>query len=106
MDKEIKTKVDELMKNLGTRELSLDEMDKVSGGAGCVNADKIRTEEDLYYYVYIFLANMEKAYGKDMVREYIKNDFKVIPLVDEYDGWGLAGVYNYLGKRLIERDNS
>lgn len=33
MDKEIKAKVDELMKDLGTRELSLDEMDKVSGGS-------------------------------------------------------------------------
>ncbi len=33
MDKEIKAKVDELLKDLGTRELSLDEMDKVSGGS-------------------------------------------------------------------------
>ena len=33
MDKEIKAKVDELMKDLGTRELSLDEMDRVSGGS-------------------------------------------------------------------------
>ena len=90
----------------GMRKLSMDEMDKVVGGAGCVNADKIRTEEDLVYYVYTFLASMEKAYGKDMVKEYIKNDFKVITLVNEYDGFGLAGVYNYLGKRFIERDNS
>ena len=95
-----------MSENKNIRELSMDEMGKVNGGAGCVNADKIRTEEDLVYYVYTFLASMEKAYGKDMVKEYIKNDFKVITLVNEYDGFGLAGVYNYLGKRFIERDNS
>ncbi len=32
MDKDMKAKVDEFLKNHGTRELSLDEMDKVSGG--------------------------------------------------------------------------
>ena len=32
MDKEIKAKVDDFLKNHGTRELNLDEMDKVSGG--------------------------------------------------------------------------
>ena len=32
MDKEMKAKVDEFLKKHGTRELSLDEMDKVSGG--------------------------------------------------------------------------
>ena len=95
-----------MSENKNMRELSMDEMNKVSGGAGCVNADKIRNEEDLVYYVYTFLASMEKAYGKDMVKEYIKNDFKVMTLINEYDGFGLSGIYNYLGKRLIERDNS
>lgn len=33
MDKEMKAKVDEFLKTNGTRELSLDEMNKISGGA-------------------------------------------------------------------------
>ncbi len=33
MDKEMKAKIDELLKTNGKRELSLDEMDRVSGGS-------------------------------------------------------------------------
>ena len=91
-----------MSENKDMRELSMDEMDKVSGGAGCVNADKIRTEEDLVYYVYTFLASMEKAYGKDVVKEYIKADFKVMTAVDEYNNAGLDGLHNYLGQRFID----
>ena len=33
MDSEMKAKIDEVLKNCGTRELSMDEMDRVSGGS-------------------------------------------------------------------------
>ena len=33
MDKEMKAKIDEVLKTNGKRELSLDEMDRVSGGS-------------------------------------------------------------------------
>ena len=105
MDKEIKAKVDELMKNLATRELSLDEMDKVSGGAGeCFQATRIKTEDDLVYYVYTFLGSMEKAYGKDVVSSYIKQDFPSYNVLKDYESYGLDGLYNTLGRIFVDKE--
>ena len=104
MDKEMMNKVNDVLKAKGMRELSMDEMDKISGGAGeCLSAKNIWTGDDLDYYVYTFLASMEKAYGKDYVKDFIKSDAKDLNAAEEYSYAGLAGVYNYLGKKRVER---
>ena len=54
MDKEMKAKIDEILKANSRRELSMDEMDKVSGGA-CYDVKDFKTEEDINYYVYTFI---------------------------------------------------
>ena len=48
MDKDMKAKVDEIMKDLGTRELSMDEMDKVSGGTDILINGNLLSEAEAY----------------------------------------------------------
>lgn len=77
MDKDMKAKVDEIMKDLGTRELSLDEMDKVVGGSYSIKPDgKISingqtpmTRDEFNNLMYA----MADTYGIDMAIDFMKN---------------------------------
>ena len=48
MDKEMKAKIDEVLKTNGKRELSLDEMDKVSGGTDILMNGNVVSEAEAY----------------------------------------------------------
>ena len=77
MDKEMMNKVNEVLKANGRRELSMDEAAQVSGGAGeCYSIYDIRTEDDAWYFVYTFVASMEKNFGKDVTYGFLKERYK------------------------------
>ena len=94
-----------MSENKNMRELSMDEMDKVSGGAGeCFDCTKIRTEEDLNYYVYTFIASMEKSFGRDATADFIKTQLPSKDVLDEYINAGLDGLHNNLGRKFIDKE--
>ena len=69
MDKEMQAKVEEFVKSYGKRGLSLDELDKVVGGAGeCFNAQDIRTDEERAQLIDLAYA-MTDSYGFDVALE-------------------------------------
>ena len=49
MDKEIKAKIEEFVREYGRRELSMEEADQVAGGGIKFQNYEINTEEDLNY---------------------------------------------------------
>lgn len=103
MDKETKAKVDEFIKSQSMRELSLDELDNISGGTGeCFDAQKIRTEEDLYYYVYVFIGSIEKYYGRDVALDIVLSQFPSYDVKTDYMNAGLDGLHNLLGQKFID----
>ena len=94
-----------MSENKNMRELSLDEMDKVSGGAGeCYDCTKIRTEEDLNYYVFTFIASMEKSFGRDVTADFIKTQFPSTDVLDDYIHAGLDALHNNLGRKFIDKN--
>ena len=107
MDKEMMAKVNEILKANGRRELSLDELDKVVGGAGeCFNARDIRTEEVLYFYVYVFLGTVEKQCGKNVVADIIKNQWPSHDAIGTYLHGDLDALHNFLGQKFIDRQGT
>ena len=104
MDKDMMGKVNEAMKANGMRELSLDEMDMVNGGNQEIiySVHQCGTEEQLISYVYTFLASMEKSFGKDIVADYIKQDWPDYNSIQDYRNAGLDGLYNHLALKWID----
>ena len=93
-----------MSENKDMRELSLDEMDKVSGGAGeCFRIVDIKTEEDLNYFVYTFIASMEKAYGKDVVTDFLLQQLRSYDMIQYYQKGDLDTLHNFLGQRAIDK---
>jgi hypothetical protein len=62
MEKEMMEKVNEILKAKGKRELSVDELDQVVGGDQPIiyHIGQCTSEEDINYYVYTFIASIEK----------------------------------------------
>ena len=84
------------------RELSLDEMDKVSGGAGeCFDCQNIRTLDDLDFYVYTFIANMEKSLGKDAAIAFVKSQLPSYDIDRNYAKGDLDTLHNFLAQKYI-----
>lgn len=103
MDQETKAKVDEYIKAHSTRELSLDEMDKVSGGTSpCFNAQQIRTEEDLNFYVYEFIGSIEKCFSKDVALDVVLSQFPSYDVITDYGHGDLDCLHNLLGLKFID----
>ena len=88
--------------NNGMRELSMDEMDKVSGGA-CYNANAIKSEADLDYFVYTYIASMEKSFGKHIVASILKDQGCSYNMIEDYYSAGLDGLDNALGIWKLDR---
>ena len=93
-----------MSENKNMRELNLDEMDKVSGGAGeCFRIVDIKTEEDLDYFVYTFIASMEKAYGKDVTTDFLLKQLRSYDMIQYYQKGDLDTLHNFLGQRAIDK---
>ena len=101
MDNEMKAKVEEFMKAQGTRELSLDEMDKVSGGKEYPYPFSMGP----YYYIHDdaslnnFIHDIslfEAQFGKDVVASMLMDMFPSGDIKQDYLGAGLAGLQNSL----------
>ena len=90
-----------MSENMNKRELSLDEMDKVSGG-GCCNAQDIKTDEDLYDYVYNFIGTLEKTWSKDIAMDILIGQFPSYDAKMVYINQGLDGLFNFLGQKFID----
>ena len=107
MDKDMMAKINEALKANDRRELSLDELDKVVGGAGeCFNAQDIRTDEELNFYVYVFLGTIEKQCGKDVVADIIKDQFPSSDAIGTYLHGDLDALHNFLGQKFIDRQGT
>ena len=102
MDKEMMAKVNEVLKANGRRELSMDEMDKVVGGE-CFRIVDIKTEEDLDYFVYTFIASMEKSFGKDVTTDFLLKQLPSYDMIQYYQKGDLDTLHNFLGQRAIDR---
>ena len=103
MDKEAMAKVNEILKASGRQELSMDELDQVVGGAGeCFNVQDIRTVDDLNYYVYTFIASMEKSFGKDITIDIIRTQFDTNDLEKYYRNGDLDTLHNFLGQKILD----
>ena len=103
MNKEIKAKVEEFVKEYGKRELSLDEVDQVAGGGLKFQNYEINTEEDLDYFVYTIIAAIEENFGRDVTADILKNWIPSYTLVQDYLHAGLDGLHNHLGIALFDR---
>ena len=107
MDKDMMAKINEALKANDRRELSLDALDKVVGGAGeCFNAQDIRTDEELNFYVYVFLGTIEKQCGKDVVADIIKDQFPSSDAIGTYLHGDLDALHNFLGQKFIDRQGT
>ena len=90
-----------MSENKNMRELSLDEMDKVSGGGECFDCQRIRTLDDCDYYVYTFIASMEKSFGKDAAVDFVKSQLPS-PDIEQFYGKGnLDTLHNLLAQKYI-----
>ena len=101
MEKDINKIIEEFKVTHGRQQLSLDGADKVVGGI-CVNCQDIRTEDDLEYYVYTFIANIEKIYGKNVAANIVYSQFPTHEIKYLYIGGGLNDLYNLLGQRFLD----
>ncbi len=103
MDKEMKAKIDEILKANSRRELSMDEMDKVSGGA-CYDVKDFKTEEDINYYVYTFIAGVEQNFGKDIAIDIVKSQFPSYDVIKYYGSANgdLDCLHNLLCQKFID----
>ena len=79
----------------------MDEADKVVGGI-CVNCQDIRTEEDLDYYVYTFIAGIEKTYGREVAVSIVYSQFPTDEVITLYSRHGLNWLHNLLGQRFLD----
>ena len=98
MDNEMKNKVNEALKAHGMKELSLDEMDRVSGGLSLFYQE-IRTQEDIEAVCEI-AETLEKQWGSDQVRNWIKQETNDPALCQSYDSLGVDGLYERLSRKL------
>ena len=103
MNKEIKAKIEEFVKEYGRRELSMEEADQVAGGGIKFQNFEINTEEDLDYFVYTIIAAYEELWGKDITADILKNWFPSYTLLEDYQHAGLDGLHNHLGIALFDR---
>ena len=93
-----------MSENKDMRELSMDEMDKVSGGAGeCFRIVDIKTEEDLNFFVYTFIGSMEKSLGKDVVTDFLLEQLPSYDMIQYYRKGDLDTLHNFLGQRAIDK---
>ena len=99
MDKETLAKINEMLKAKGKRELSEDDLDKVSGGGW---NDFLDDEEKINWFVYEVMASIEANFGKDVCATYINEMFHDNYLNDEYKHAGLDGLHNKLCQVAVD----
>ena len=103
MDKKMMDKVNEMLKANGKRELSLDEMDKVSGGGdGGMWNELLGNEEKINWFVYELMAGIEENFGRDVCATYINDMFHDNYLNQEYLSAGLDGLHNKLCQVAVD----
>ena len=87
-----------MSENKDMRELSLDEMDKVSGGAQPIiyHIGQCTSEEDINYYVYTYIASIEKSFGKDIAADIIKKQIPSYDIERYYRSGDLDTLHNFL----------
>ncbi len=101
MDNELFAKINEFLKANGKRELSEDELDQVVGGM-ITDINQIQTEKDIYEYVYVFLAPIDKNFGRDVAVDIVKSQFPTAD-IDTYFGNGdLDTLCNFLHQKFID----
>ena len=89
-------KVNEAMKANGMRELSLDEMDKVSGGI-IYDIRQCQSLEDIDSFVYEVLASTEQSFGRDVVADILKSQIPSYDVKEYYfNGGDLDMLHNFL----------
>ena len=83
MNPEIKAKVDEFLKACGARELTMDEMDKVSGGQQNESIGGVlHSHEEIDAYCKM-IDDIEKSFGRDVAIE-VSMGYLPIPQTEEY----------------------
>ena len=95
-------KVNEFMKANGRCELNMEEADQVVGGL-ITSIHQCTCEDDINNYVFVFLASMEKAFGKDITLDYIKKDWPSSDAISEYKYGDLDCLHNLLCQKWIDR---
>ena len=90
MDNEMKNKVNEALKAHGMKELSLDEMDRVSGGMS-VFGHEVRTLEDVDA-VCALAQELENIFGTDVVAGWIAEETGDQYTIGDYQGAGVDGL--------------
>ena len=93
-------KVNEILKANSICEMNLDEIDKVVGGE-CRNAADIKTEEDLHFYVYEFIAALEQSWGKEVAAAFVEAQFPDPFLRSDYLHGSLDTLYTKLGEIFL-----
>ena len=96
MDKEMMAKVNEVLKANDRRELSMDELDKVSGGI-IYDIRQCQSLEDINSFVYEFLASAEQSFGRDVVADILKSQIPSYDVKEYYfNGGDLDKLHNFL----------
>ena len=80
------------------QELSLDDLEQVSGGFTLGNgAITINTEEELDWFVYDYIKNFEKSFGRDNTAKLLLELSGSQRFKEEYLAAGLDGLHNHIG---------
>ena len=101
MDKDTMAKVNEVLKEKGFQELSLDDLDKVSGGS-CYSIYDIKTDDDLYSFVYEYIKFIEDAKGRNVAAELLYSQVPNLEMKKGYLSGGCQWLYNWLGIAMVD----
>ena len=66
-----------MSENMNKRELNMDEMDQVSGGANKIiyHIGQCYNTDDIYSFVYGYIAGIEQGFGKDVAADILAQQF-------------------------------
>ena len=101
MEKEMMAKVNEVLKAHGRRELSLDELEQVSGGNKYLGPYEMNNLEDVCAFVDL-MDSMEQACNRYVVAQFLEELLHSETLTQSYLRDGNSGVYNFLVQHFIE----
>ena len=100
MNPEIKAKVDKFLETRGIREVSLDEMGKVSGGQKNYPIyGVLHTHEEIDAFCEI-VDDLEKSYSRDIAIEYALSILPIPGIEEAMRAKGAQGLGGVLHKRL------
>ncbi len=103
MEKEMMEKVNEILKANGRRELSMDELDKVTGGGLLIGPYNLSTPEDLNSFIDDFCKPIYDM-SPDILISVLQEWIPSYGIKREINAFGLAGLYNHLAL-IMEQDD-